>query len=186
METPEREKSQEQLVEEAGEIIHHNLVETGVADMVVSKSAHAQQPFSPDFYDGIAFEYGMRTDGVFITPRLSTSRNYQPVTLKLGRIAKTETEREKISEAIWSGVDSDHRRALIEAAIDHRIKEANGTIEDSRRLPEGMDPQSAKRWARDAKGQLGVLERLKTAFADGTAEEIIDSEFASLDVKIKK
>ncbi len=181
----EREKTREELVHEAGGIIYRNLVESRLAEKIVSQSAHARQPFSKDFYDGVSFGYDMGAgsfkNGIWVQPRLSTHTHTQPVTPKLYRLDKTNEGAETL---IWRNVTDAHKRALIETAINYQVIKHKGTLASVEAMREhGRTEGSISFSISEANEYLSTLEQLRKKLADNSLKEIIDPKYAGLGVK---
>jgi hypothetical protein len=181
----EKERTREQLVEEAKEIIYQNLMSSGLAEDIVNKSAHAQS-FSADLYNSVEFTYYMGAasfkEGIWAQPMLSTSAQLQPVTPKLYRLQRKDAE-----QIIWAGVDSDHKKALIETAIHYQkavYQRNRASVEEMR---DDGESESVIDWTiSDANEHLLILEKLSMGLGNDSLEQVIDPKYGALGVKVKE
>ena len=181
MENAESEKTKEQLIGEASEMIYQNLLESGLAEKIC-KISIPSQPFTTDIYMGVEFRYSMTTGkGVLIQPIISRGAGYQAVVTKIYRL--NEDGAEKI---IWNRVGVAHQRALILSAIEYQVAKQQGELASVERMREGgVSESSIERTVREANQHLEILQKLERSLNENALEMNIDGEYAALTASIK-
>lgn len=197
MENLEKEKSREELVAEAEKIILANLAVSGLAEMIVANSAHAEVPFSPEAYDKIEFgrEIGAGNfkDGIWVVPRLSCKSFHQAVTLKIYRLRNEagkeidDEERSRRAAQIWNDVGEARKKALAETALEYLISKYESILgSEERQRAAGVDGKGLKFTMDEARKELVALKNLQKSLSEGAFSEKIENNCASLGVRPAK
>jgi len=187
-------KSRAELVREAKNIIYANLVDSGLAEQIVLRSELAEKPFSPNFYDQIHLRFeqgeGNFAKGIWIKPQLSPSikpqtemRNIQPITIKLEKLFKEEAEIGQAVNLIWKDIGEEHKKALVEEAIDSRNAYYQGIIDGRvEAMKKFQIDEETMRWqTRRAQEFLENLKNLRLVFREGKVIYKFD-EYAAMGV----